>query len=143
MLDFLAIGVHELAAISERRLERLCNPSLSGLPGFLVEDGGLHSGFMIAHCTAAALASENKVLCHPASIDSLSTSAAKVPQLFFGHCFCAFVCALFSVSCFPPPHLRQANLFPRFPFLFPVPFPQFRRTTSRWEASQHAKHSPS
>ena len=84
MLDFLAIGVHELAAISERRLERLCNPTLSGLPGFLVEDGGLHSGFMIAHCTAAALASENKVLCHPSSIDSLSTSAAKEDHVSMG-----------------------------------------------------------
>jgi len=51
----LAIGVHELAAISERRIERLCNPSLSELPAFLVTEGGLNSGFMIAHCTAAAL----------------------------------------------------------------------------------------
>ncbi|XP_070299346.1 histidine ammonia-lyase isoform X2 [Salvelinus sp. IW2-2015] len=54
-LDFLAIGVHELAAISERRIERLCNPSLSELPAFLVNEGGLNSGFMIAHCTAASL----------------------------------------------------------------------------------------
>ncbi|XP_066866020.1 histidine ammonia-lyase isoform X2 [Kogia breviceps] len=54
-LDYLAIGVHELAAISERRIERLCNPSLSELPAFLVAEGGLNSGFMIAHCTAAAL----------------------------------------------------------------------------------------
>ncbi|KAF7248452.1 Histidine ammonia-lyase [Varanus komodoensis] len=54
-LDYLAIGVHELAAISERRIERLCNPSLSELPPFLVTEGGLNSGFMIAHCTAAAL----------------------------------------------------------------------------------------
>ncbi|KAM5254995.1 histidine ammonia-lyase isoform 3-T3 [Hipposideros larvatus] len=54
-LDYLAIGVHELAAISERRIERLCNPSLSELPAFLVSEGGLNSGFMIAHCTAAAL----------------------------------------------------------------------------------------
>lgn len=51
----MAIGVHELAAISERRIERLCNPSLSELPAFLVTEGGLNSGFMIAHCTAAAL----------------------------------------------------------------------------------------
>ena len=51
----MAIGVHELAAISERRIERLCNPSLSELPAFLVAEGGLNSGFMIAHCTAAAL----------------------------------------------------------------------------------------
>lgn len=54
-LDYLAIGIHELAAISERRIERLCNPSLSELPAFLVAEGGLNSGFMIAHCTAAAL----------------------------------------------------------------------------------------
>jgi len=64
-LDFLAIGVHELASISERRIERMCNPSLSGLPAFLVADGGFNSGFMIAHCTAAAMVSENKVLTHP------------------------------------------------------------------------------
>lgn len=54
-LDFLCIAVHELASISERRVERLCNPSLSELPAFLVNEGGLNSGFMIAHCTAAAL----------------------------------------------------------------------------------------
>jgi len=54
-LDYLAIAVHELASISERRIERLCNPSLSELPAFLVNEGGLNSGFMIAHCTAAAL----------------------------------------------------------------------------------------
>lgn len=55
VLDYLAIGVHELASISERRIERLVNPSLSELPAFLVREGGLNSGFMIAHCTAAAL----------------------------------------------------------------------------------------
>ncbi len=60
-LDFLAIGVHEIANISERRIERLVNPHLSGLPAFLVASGGLNSGFMIAHCTAAACVSENKV----------------------------------------------------------------------------------
>lgn len=53
------------------------NPGLSGLPAFLVKDSGLNSGFMIAHCTAAALVSENKTLCHPSSVDSISTSAAK------------------------------------------------------------------
>lgn len=57
VLDYLAIGVHELASISERRIERLVNPSLSELPAFLVQEGGLNSGFMIAHCTAAALGS--------------------------------------------------------------------------------------
>ena len=54
-LDYLAIGVHELASMSERRIERLVNPAYSELPAFLVKDGGLNSGFMIAHCTAAAL----------------------------------------------------------------------------------------
>ncbi|KAL7982525.1 hypothetical protein Chor_010123 [Crotalus horridus] len=83
-LDYLAIGVHELAAISERRIERLCNPSLSELPPFLVTEGGLNSGFMIAHCTAAALVSENKALCHPSSVDSLSTSAATEDHVSMG-----------------------------------------------------------
>ncbi|NP_001086644.1 histidine ammonia-lyase, gene 1 L homeolog [Xenopus laevis] len=83
-LDYLAIGVHELAAISERRIERLCNPSLSELPAFLVTEGGLNSGFMIAHCTAAALVSENKVLCHPSSVDSISTSAATEDHVSMG-----------------------------------------------------------
>ncbi|XP_060699261.1 histidine ammonia-lyase isoform X2 [Hemiscyllium ocellatum] len=83
-LDYLAISVHELAAISERRIERLCNPSLSELPAFLVNEGGLNSGFMIAHCTAAALVSENKVLCHPSSVDSLSTSAATEDHVSMG-----------------------------------------------------------
>lgn len=83
-LDYLAIGVHELAAISERRIERLCNPSLSELPAFLVAEGGLNSGFMIAHCTAAALVSESKALCHPSSVDSLSTSAATEDHVSMG-----------------------------------------------------------
>ncbi|KDO22548.1 histidine ammonia-lyase [Saprolegnia parasitica CBS 223.65] len=83
-LDFLAIGVHELASVSERRIERLVNPSLSGLPAFLVADGGLNSGFMIAHCTSAALVSENKVLCHPSSVDSLSTSGGKEDHVSMG-----------------------------------------------------------
>ncbi|XP_022527597.2 histidine ammonia-lyase isoform X2 [Astyanax mexicanus] len=83
-LDFLSIGVHELASISERRIERLCNPSLSELPAFLVKDGGLNSGFMVAHCTAAALVSENKALCHPASVDSISTSAASEDHVSMG-----------------------------------------------------------
>lgn len=82
--DFAAIGVAELANIAERRLERLCNPSLSDLPAFLVKEGGLNSGFMIAHCTAAALVSENKSLCHPASVDSISTSAAKEDHVSMG-----------------------------------------------------------
>lgn len=83
-MDFLAIGVTELANISERRLERLCNPQLSDLPAFLVKDGGLNSGFMIAHCTSAACTSENKVLAHPSSVDTLSTSAAKEDHVSMG-----------------------------------------------------------
>jgi histidine ammonia-lyase len=76
-LDFLCMAVAELASISERRVERLVNPQLSGLPAFLVQDGGLNSGFMIAQYTAAALVSENKVLAHPACVDSIPTSANK------------------------------------------------------------------
>eukprot|EP00040_Diaphanoeca_grandis_P000648 m.16109 g.16109 ORF g.16109 m.16109 type:complete len:560 (+) comp10882_c0_seq2:276-1955(+) len=84
VLDYLAIGVSELGNISERRIERLVNPYLSELPAFLVDAGGLNSGFMIAHCTAAALASENKVLCHPASVDTISTSGAKEDHVSMG-----------------------------------------------------------
>lgn len=83
-LDFLAISVHELASISERRVERLVNSTLSGLPAFLVQEGGLNSGFMIAHCTSAALVSENKTLAHPASIDSIPTSAEKEDHVSMG-----------------------------------------------------------
>jgi histidine ammonia-lyase len=82
--DFLAIAVAEIGAISERRIERLVNPALSGLPAFLTEDGGLRSGLMIAHVTAAALASENKVLAHPASVDSIPTSANKEDHVSMG-----------------------------------------------------------
>eukprot|EP00117_Sycon_ciliatum_P047881 scpid55873/ scgid34160/ Histidine ammonia-lyase len=83
-MDYLAIGIHEIANISERRIERLCNPSYSDLPAFLVNNGGLNSGFMIAHCTAAALVSENKVLTHPSSVDSQSTSAATEDHVSMG-----------------------------------------------------------
>jgi len=83
-LDYLAIGVHELASMSERRVERLVNPAYSELPAFLVKEGGLNSGFMLAHCTAAALVSENKTLCHPASVDSLSTSAGTEDHVSMG-----------------------------------------------------------
>lgn len=79
-----AIGIHELASVSERRMERLVNVHLSDLPAFLVEAGGLNSGFMIAHCTSAALVSENKVLCHPASVDSISTSAGQEDHVSMG-----------------------------------------------------------
>ncbi len=82
--DFLAIAMSEIAAISERRIERLVNENLSGLPAFLTTDGGLRSGFMIAQVTAAALASENKVLAHPASVDSIPTSANKEDHVSMG-----------------------------------------------------------
>ena len=73
--DNLALAVAEIGALSERRIALLIDATLSGLPPFLVRDGGVNSGFMIAHVTAAALASENKLLAHPASVDSLPTSA--------------------------------------------------------------------
>ena len=73
--DHLALALAEIGALSERRIALLIDKSLSNLPAFLVKDGGLNSGFMIAHVTAAALASENKSLAHPASVDSLPTSA--------------------------------------------------------------------
>lgn len=74
-MDFAAIALSELANISERRIERMVNGSLSGLPRFLTKNGGLNSGLMIAQYTAASLVSENKVLAHPASVDSIPTSA--------------------------------------------------------------------
>ncbi len=74
-MDFMAIALAELANVSERRTERLVNGSLSSLPRFLTEHGGLNSGLMIAQYTAAALVSENKTLAHPASVDSIPTSA--------------------------------------------------------------------
>jgi histidine ammonia-lyase len=83
-LDFLCMAAAEMANISERRIERLVNPKLSGLPAFLVKDGGLNSGFMIAQYTAAALVSENKVWCHPASVDSIPTSANKEDHVSMG-----------------------------------------------------------
>ena len=73
--DALALAIAETGALSERRIALLIDPSLSGLPPFLVEHGGVNSGFMLAQVTAAALASENKSLAHPASVDSLPTSA--------------------------------------------------------------------
>jgi histidine ammonia-lyase len=82
--DVIAIAVAEIGAISERRIERLVNPTLSGLPAFLTNDGGLQSGLMMAHVTAAALASENKTLAHPASVDSIPTSANKEDHVSMG-----------------------------------------------------------
>jgi histidine ammonia-lyase len=85
-LDALAMAVSELASISERRVERLVNPNLSdGLPAFLVVEGGLNSGFMIPQYVAAALVSENKSLCHPASVDSIPTSAGQEDHVSMGN----------------------------------------------------------
>jgi histidine ammonia-lyase len=83
-LDFLGIVVAELGGISERRIEKLMNPALSGLPAFLTPEGGLHSGLMMVQVSAAALASENKVLAHPASVDSIPTSADKEDHVSMG-----------------------------------------------------------
>jgi len=85
-LDGLAMAVAEFASISERRVERLTNPSLSGgLPAFLTPDGGLNSGFMIPQYVAASLVSENKVLAHPASVDSIPTSAGQEDHVSMGN----------------------------------------------------------
>ena len=85
-LDVLAMAVSELANISERRTERLVNPSLSdGLPAFLASDGGLNSGFMIPQYVAASLVSENKSLAHPASVDSIPTSAGQEDHVSMGN----------------------------------------------------------
>jgi len=84
-LDFVGIALSALAGISERRIERLVNPALSeGLPPFLAQGAGLHSGFMLPQVTAAALVSENKVLAHPASVDSITTSGNKEDYVSMG-----------------------------------------------------------
>ncbi len=85
VLDLAAIALAELSNISERRVEHLLNPALSqGLTPFLAPNSGLHSGFMIAQVTAASLVSENKVLCHPASVDSIPSSAGKEDHVSMG-----------------------------------------------------------
>jgi histidine ammonia-lyase len=85
VLDLLAIALADLASISERRIERLVNPDLSGdLPPFLTRDPGVSSGFMIAQVTAAALVSESKVLSHPASVDSVPTGASREDHVSMG-----------------------------------------------------------
>src|SRR5207247_6135951 len=85
-LDALAMAVSELANISERRVERLVNPNLNeGLPAFLTSDGGLKPRFMIPQYMAASLVSENKVLCHPASVDSIPTSAGQEDHVSMGN----------------------------------------------------------
>jgi histidine ammonia-lyase len=83
-LDVLGIALAELANVSERRIERLVNPALSGLPAFLIKNGGLNSGMMIAQYTAASLVSENKVLAHPASVDSIPSSANQEDHVSIG-----------------------------------------------------------
>lgn len=82
--DLLAIAVADLASISERRQERLVNPAYSDLPAFLTQQGGLESGFMMAHVTSAALVSELKGLAHPACVDSIPTSAGKEDHVSMG-----------------------------------------------------------
>jgi histidine ammonia-lyase len=89
VMDYVGTAIAELANISERRTERLVNPTLSnGLPAFLTENGGLNSGYMIAQYTAAALVSENKVLAHPASVDSIPTSANQEDHVSMGTIAC-------------------------------------------------------
>ncbi|HYG57146.1 MAG TPA: histidine ammonia-lyase [Symbiobacteriaceae bacterium] len=83
-MDYLGIALAELADIAERRIERLVNPALSGLPAFLTAKGGLNSGFMIPQYTAASLVSENKVLAHPSSVDSIPSSANQEDHVSMG-----------------------------------------------------------
>ena len=83
-MDFLAIAVHEISSMAERRIARLVDHNLSGLPAFLTKDSGLNSGYMIAQYVAAALVSDNKVLCHPASVDSIPTSANQEDHVSMG-----------------------------------------------------------
>lgn len=82
--DYLSMGLAELGGVSERRIERLVNPQLSELPAFLVKEGGLNSGYMLGQYAAAALVSENKVLAHPACVDSIPTSANKEDHVSMG-----------------------------------------------------------
>lgn len=83
-MDTLGIALAEYANVSERRIERLVNPTLSGLPGFLVKEGGLNCGFMVPQYAAAAVVSENKILAHPASVDSIPTSANQEDHVSMG-----------------------------------------------------------
>jgi histidine ammonia-lyase len=84
MMDYLAMGLSEICNIAERRVEKMMNPHFSDLPAFLTKNSGLNSGLMIAHVTMAALASENKYLCHPASVDSIPTSTDKEDHVSMG-----------------------------------------------------------
>ncbi len=83
-LDVLAMGLTQLSAISERRMEQLVNPALSGLPPFLTQKSGLNSGFMIAQVTSAALVAESRILSHPASVDSIPSSAGREDHVSMG-----------------------------------------------------------
>ncbi len=83
-MDFLGIAISELANVSERRIERLINPQLNDLPAFLTKKGGLNSGFMITQYVAASMVSENKVLAHPASVDSIPSSANQEDHVSMG-----------------------------------------------------------
>lgn len=83
-MDYMAMGLTELCSISERRCEKMMNPNFSSLPSFLVHSSGLNSGLMIAHVTHAALTSENKTMCFPASVDSIPTSTDKEDHVSMG-----------------------------------------------------------
>jgi histidine ammonia-lyase len=83
-MDMLAIGAAELASISEQRIEKLVNPAMSGLPQHLTQKGGLNSGFMMVQVSAASIVSENKTLCHPASVDSIATNVDKEDHVSMG-----------------------------------------------------------
>jgi histidine ammonia-lyase len=83
-MDFLAIATAELASISEQRIEKLINPAISDLPPFLMKKSGINSGFMIVQVAAASIVSENKTLCHPASVDTIPTSADKEDHVSMG-----------------------------------------------------------
>ena len=84
VLDFMSIAVAAMASIAECRIEKLINPAMSGLPAFLAPQGGLNSGHMIVQVAAASLVSENKILAHPASVDSIPTSADKEDHVSMG-----------------------------------------------------------
>jgi histidine ammonia-lyase len=83
-LDVLAMTLTQLSSISERRVEQMVNPALSGLPPFLAHQSGLNSGFMIAQVTAAALVAEARILCHPASVDTIPSSAGREDHVSMG-----------------------------------------------------------
>jgi histidine ammonia-lyase len=83
-LDVVAMALTQLESISERRVEQMVNPALSGLPPFLAKNSGLNSGFMIAQVTSAALVAESRILCHPASVDSIPSSAGREDHVSMG-----------------------------------------------------------